>query len=685
MVYNDKNIFHYFKNSFGVGEIPMTFVQKVIIAVTVPIVFYALQSIQIVSGAWSESQVASIMAENIKVFNAAAACASSLQKERGLTSIAINKAVGWPAVDQQQKISDEKCNAAVNFLKTSHLDHVVVEKTQKSLLDLDGIRKTARGTTHGGVVFSRYTDIITEVLKIESVTANAPTTRGIGKVLTTLTTLDLARENMAQLRGFMSGLLARNGPISDEEFTKLITIKSFIDANLQSPSLILSKKGREQIDLILKSDNKLKIDRTFALVIVKSKQGSYDIDANAFFDLVTKQLEAMQEVLNIEFAAISSKIEVIKQETTLSLLLTIVAAAAVILIAGLVSFYVVKSLNHVIYEITNLVSAVSMGDFSIRTKAHSDDEFGSLLKKINSMADNLANTAHLMSEVGKGNLGVKIELLSAKDQLGSSLQNMVKEITALIDKVRNSSVIVVQHANEISATTQSLASGASTQAAATQQISSTVTELTRNIAVSSEQAELANQCANQAMSSAQTGSEMVSKVVKSMVDINDATKKISDIIKMIDSIAFQTNLLALNASVEAARAGQHGKGFAVVAEEVRNLAGRSANAAKEIAGIVTITQEKVGIGVNIVHSSEEAFASIVEKTASASDIMDRIYKDIRQQSLAVAQVAHGLGQITEVTLRNTATSEETSSAIMTLKGLAEDLNAALSYFKYYAN
>jgi methyl-accepting chemotaxis protein/methyl-accepting chemotaxis protein-2 (aspartate sensor receptor) len=246
-----------------------------------------------------------------------------------------------------------------------------------------------------------------------------------------------------------------------------------------------------------------------------------------------------------------------------------------------------------------------------------------------------------------------------------SITKPVVEITKVISDASNQ---VVSASDQISSSSISLAEGASQQASSVEQVSATIEQSTAINNQNAENAKEADILAKTATDSASKGNNKVQSLMKSMQDINVSSERISKIIKTIDEIAFQTNLLALNAAVEAARAGEHGLGFAVVAEEVKNLAQRSATAAKETASIIEESIEQIKQGNQIAKETNESFADILDKVKKTSNIIGEIAISVNEQAEGMNQISGAMGQIDQVTQQNAANSEEVAAS-------AEELNA----------
>jgi methyl-accepting chemotaxis protein len=265
-------------------------------------------------------------------------------------------------------------------------------------------------------------------------------------------------------------------------------------------------------------------------------------------------------------------------------------------------------------------------------------------------------------------------LMGAMNQIGSGLDRVVSAVRQGSDGVSTASAEIASGNHDLSARTEQQASALEETAAAMEELGATVKQ-------NADSARQANQLALNASTVAAKGGEVVSEVVQTMKGINESSRKISDIISVIDGIAFQTNILALNAAVEAARAGEQGRGFAVVASEVRSLAGRSAAAAREIKSLINASVERVEHGTNLVDRAGATMTEVVSAIRRVTDIMSEISAASNEQATGVAQVGEAVTALDQATQQNAALVEEMAAAASALQGQAQDLVQVVSVFK----
>src|SRR6056297_1761887 len=312
-------------------------------------------------------------------------------------------------------------------------------------------------------------------------------------------------------------------------------------------------------------------------------------------------------------------------------------------------------------------------------------------KKIN---DNLRDSAKtiksyveeisdITGQMAKGNMDVGIDREYRGDfvEIKDSLNLIIDKLNENFAEIANASDQVSSGASQISDGSQELSQGSTEQASSIEELTASITQIAAQTKQNASNADEANEVAENMKSNASRGNESMNNMLKSMKDINESSQNIQNIIKVIDDIAFQTNLLALNAAVEAARAGQRGKGFAVVAEEVRNLAGRSAEAAKETTKLIEGSIKDVEKGTDIANETAKALEDIVQGIDKTSELVSQISSASNEQATGVAQINDGIEQVSEVVQNNSATAEESAAASEELASQAEMLQEMVAQFK----
>jgi methyl-accepting chemotaxis protein len=313
-----------------------------------------------------------------------------------------------------------------------------------------------------------------------------------------------------------------------------------------------------------------------------------------------------------------------------------------IIIAATLAYWITRLITAPVSQALGAATRIADGDLTVQLTAIGSDEPAQLVRALSLMKDNLAN--------------------------------IVRGVRDSADNVATASSQIAQGNLDLSGRTEQ-------QAGSLEETAATMEELSTTVRNNSDRAEEANKLATSASGVAAKGGEVVSQVVDTMKEINESSKKIADIISVIDGIAFQTNLLALNAAVEAARAGEQGRGFAVVATEVRNLAGRSAQAAKEIKALITGSVQQIEQGSALVDRAGETMEEIVSAIKRVNIIVGEISTASVEQSTGVSQVGHAVSQMDQATQQNAALVEQSAAAAESLNQLAQHLVQAVSVFK----
>ena len=319
-------------------------------------------------------------------------------------------------------------------------------------------------------------------------------------------------------------------------------------------------------------------------------------------------------------------------------------------------------------EMAKTAAAIAKGDLTVEVSTSAQVDLGG------------AHAEGAQDEIGQLNAAFG-EMARYQSELGRAFSDMAEGLDDTLQRIRETGEQVGSGSTQVSDASQALSQGATEQAASLEEITSSLTQIGSQSNSNAENAGQAERLTQATRAAAGKGSIQMQSMMRAMADIQTSSKEIVKIVKVIDDIAFQTNLLALNAAVEAARAGKHGKGFAVVAEEVRNLAARSAKAAKETTEGIADSMQKVEHGTQVASATVAALTEIADGISKVNDLVGEISIASNEQAQAVAQISIGMSQIDSVTHQNTASAEETASAAEELSSQASELRQLLAHFR----
>ena len=358
----------------------------------------------------------------------------------------------------------------------------------------------------------------------------------------------------------------------------------------------------------------------------------------------------------------------------------LVISIGLVTIVGL-GVHVSRSIRLSLKQIVKAIKIVGEGGVEVDLKKTCNDEFGEIIDALLETVEHIRSDAQVAYRIAEGDLSMTVTPKSDIDVLGNAFNKLITDQNHILGNIKEASMQVTTGSEQVASASQSLAQGSTQQASSLEEITASISEIADRTKVNATQANNANELVHEAKEGAIRGNAQMGEMIDAMNDINNSSENISKIIKVIDDIAFQTNILALNAAVEAARAGAHGKGFAVVAEEVRNLAGKSAQAASETAELIEDSISKIAKGSKLAESTAKALETIVGNNDKIVELISNIALASNEQATAITQIDQAIGQVSDVVQSNSATSEQCAAASEELSNQAHRLRELIANFK----
>ena len=686
--------------------------QKLVILTAIPLIAFFIVSLVFIKNNIDESNIVSDMANNTKLLMAVSDLIHELQRERGRTSIYLSGG-SREDMEGQRKSTDSKIPSVTSALNTSTISSQIKTNTAEAISEIEKVRSTANQKGPAKDVVDTYGKIISAFMSTETTIANSKTTRGFGKALTTIIILETAKENAGKLRATVSGVLTADKPFDEELFTRLITFKANIDANLDSKAIVLSSTAKTLLEDSRKSEAWAGVNKVFNVVLTKSKDGEFGISGKDFFATITKVIDDMYSVRNKEVESIVNNLSIIQDEIASTLLKVYFSLGLILLLALISAFFLARSITAPINHIISYSKDVASGNLNATLVKRFSHDLGVLQASLEAMVENLKskileaerNSSIASEQTEKALLAMKEADVARQKAESAKAEGMLQAAHQLEGVVE----IVSSASEQLSAQIEQSSRGADEQSGRVRETATAMEEMNATVLEVARNAQQAADVSHQARQQALEGSKIVTDAVKSIEAVHaqsiaikedmDVLGKqaegIGQIMGVIADIADQTNLLALNAAIEAARAGDAGRGFAVVADEVRKLAEKTMTATQEVGNAITGIQEgtrknihnveQAGVSIEeaakLSVQSGESLKQILEFVHMVNDQVQSIATASEQQSAASEEINHSVEQVATISVETAQAMEQASSAVAELAQQSQALQRLIVEMK----
>ena len=686
--------------------------QKLVILTAIPLIAFFIVSLVFIKNNIDESNIVSDMANNTKLLMAVSDLIHELQRERGRTSIYLSGG-SREDMEGQRKSTDSKIPSVTSALNTSTISSQIKTNTAEAISEIEKVRSTANQKGPAKDVVDTYGKIISAFMSTETTIANSKTTRGFGKALTTIIILETAKENAGKLRATVSGVLTADKPFDEELFTRLITFKANIDANLDSKAIVLSSTAKTLLEDSRKSEAWAGVNKVFNVVLTKSKDGEFGISGKDFFATITKVIDDMYSVRNKEVESIVNNLSIIQDEIASTLLKVYFSLGLILLLVLISAFFLARSITAPINHIISYSKDVASGNLNATLVERFSHDLGVLQASLEAMVENLKskileaerNSSIASEQTEKALLAMKEADVARQKAESAKAEGMLQAAHQLEGVVQ----VVSSASEELSAQIEQSSRGADEQSGRVRETATAMEEMNATVLEVARNAQQAADVSHQARQQALEGSKIVTDAVKSIEAVHaqsiaikedmDVLGKqaegIGQIMGVIADIADQTNLLALNAAIEAARAGDAGRGFAVVADEVRKLAEKTMIATQEVGQAITGIQEgtrknihnveQAGVSIEeaakLSVQSGESLKQILEFVHMVNDQVQSIATASEQQSAASEEINHSVEQVATISAETAQAMEQASSAVAELAQQSQALQRLIVEMK----
>ncbi|MGE4344795.1 MAG: methyl-accepting chemotaxis protein [Geoalkalibacter sp.] len=555
-------------------------------------------------------------------FQAASDIVTELQRERGRTSLFLSGKLEMTDLEEQRRQSDNRLEIFRAALATSVIPDAAKKPALPEELKIELLRKQIGTTvTVPYEAIRLYSEKIDHLTTLMNELANAPTGKGVGKVLASLIVVETAKESAGILRATLSGILGQDKPIPQERLNTVLSLKGVIDANISSKALTLSAENQARLKEFSQQPHWQEVNRVAGLVIAKSHEGNFGIDPVVFWSPISQMIDDLAELVKDENRTLLEKSTRVEQEAIRELYIFGTIFAIFFSVTLALSLIMSNRITRPIQRAVEMLRDISEGegDLTRRLEVSGNDEVGQLARHFNQFVEKLQGIIGQIAGNAQTVASSATELSAISAQTAQSVQTMSAKTAMVAAAAEESSANTISVAASMEQASTNLHSVAS----ATEEMSATIGE----IASSSEKAR----------SISTHAAEQASSVSSLMQQLGQAAQEIGQVTETITDISSQTNLLALNATIEAARAGAAGKGFAVVANEIKELAKLTATATGDIKAKIGGVQNSTGSAI----ADIEKIAAIIKEVGH---LVSGIATAIEEQAAVTRDVAGNIAQ-----------------------------------------
>ncbi|MBF0211917.1 MAG: methyl-accepting chemotaxis protein [Desulfamplus sp.] len=642
---------------------------KITLVTLIPLTLFFITGTMTVIQHWNALKIIKTMEKNMNLFRHTSALINELQKERGRTSLYLGDiSVGQGDMNNQRQLSDEKLKPFLESIKGADIKIEYKDAVAKTDATLKNIRDMI-GTTITEPTASAqiYTSLINTLIDTLSATANAPTSHGVGKVMTSLLLLESAKESAGLTRATLSGVLSRNSSISNNLLDKILTLRGGTDINMNSRALTLPKESMKRIATLASQDHWRKRDAIITQVVEKFQTGEFGVDPKEFFRVATMVVDDLGKLVGDEVETLEKRVAKLDKDITKDVIINIAVILGAFILSTILALIMIRSIVKPIKNTVAMLKDISQGegDLTCTLDDSGRDEIGEMSRWFNTFIGKIKSIVIDISQSFQGLASAATQLMAVSEQTASSVKIMAEQSSGVAEDAK----IARENTHAVSRAMVDTSSNLNSVAAATEEMSATIGEVASN--------------AERARVVGERASKQAAEITKMMQTLGQAAKEIGQVTETITEISSQTNLLALNATIEAARAGEAGKGFAVVANEIKALALQTAGATDDIKSKINGVQNSASSAVgdmvkvnSVIQEMEQIISSIAAAIEEQASVTRDLAANISKASAGVQESAESMAEADEASNEISKKINQLSSALIDLKEGGEQVNAS---------